>query len=500
MGTCDIERVQNNDDNEQKSNIEVKIKNPVFIKIDGTQFYDVIVPIQSIKDITKGWEIKISERYKKNFEYFISEKAIKIGIIGNSNKGKSFILSKLSKIELPSGTSIKTEGLSIKYPDLTDFPNRKIVLLDSAGLETPVLSSINENLEHNLRVNNNQQNKNLNNSENNENNYFKEKAKEKIITERFLQNYIIYNSDILIVVVGILTYSEQKTLNKIKTKFIREKNLIKPNINLFIIHNLMTYTTIEQVENYIKDTLLQSATFKLEKQTKINTQYGTSTGVCYYEINSNPKIFHLIYANENSEAGKYYNQYTLSFIEKLYEANIDLKGFDIVKSIKERFIEESKDIIEIPKEGKIEFVDKPDNLIKLKTPEILTLKNFVLDELGIQNIMPDGFEPNYSYRKTNDAIIIKIEVPGKFRLNSSIQYNGEYVFIHLNGCKYIEDDEDIENNLYNERKYGNFSLNIPIKQENFVIVDEVPTYQNISGIIKLTYKIKNVGGVVPIGY
>jgi len=31
----------------------------------------------------------------------------------------------------------------------------------------------------------------------------------------------------------------------------------------------MTYTTIEQVENYIKDTLLQSATFKLEKQTKI---------------------------------------------------------------------------------------------------------------------------------------------------------------------------------------------------------------------------------------
>ena len=269
MGTCDIERVQNNDNNEQKPNIEVKIINPVFIKIDGTQFYDVIVPIQSIKDITKGWEIKISERYKKNFEYFISEKALIIGIIGNSNKGKSFILSKLSQIMLPSGTSIKTEGLSIKYPDLTDFPNRRIVLLDSAGLETPVLSSINENLEHNLRVNNNQQNKNLNNSENNENNYFKEKAKEKIITEIFLQNYIIHNSDILILVVGILTYSEQKTLNKIKTKFIREKNLIKPNINLFIIHNLMTYTTIEQVETYIKDTLLQSATFKLEKQTKI---------------------------------------------------------------------------------------------------------------------------------------------------------------------------------------------------------------------------------------
>ena len=33
----------------------------------------------------------------------------------------------------------KTEGLSIKYPELEKFKNRKIVLLDSAGLENPVL-------------------------------------------------------------------------------------------------------------------------------------------------------------------------------------------------------------------------------------------------------------------------------------------------------------------------------------------------------------------------
>ena len=38
---------------------------------------------------------------------------------------------------LPSGT--RTEGLSVKYPELKEFKNRTIVLLDSAGLETPVL-------------------------------------------------------------------------------------------------------------------------------------------------------------------------------------------------------------------------------------------------------------------------------------------------------------------------------------------------------------------------
>ena len=80
-----------------------------------------------------------------------NEKIIKIGVIGNSNKGKSFILSKLSKIDLPSGTSIRTEGLSVKYPDLNVYTNRKIVLLDSAGLETPVLKNIDIKAKKNLK-------------------------------------------------------------------------------------------------------------------------------------------------------------------------------------------------------------------------------------------------------------------------------------------------------------------------------------------------------------
>ena len=116
----------------------VKIYQPIEL-LDPLQFYDVIISISSIKDIIKGWKIKLSDTFIYKQKSLISDPVIKIGIIGNSNKGKSFILSKLSKIELPSGMSIRTEGLSIKYPDLQKFINRKIVLLDSAGLETPVL-------------------------------------------------------------------------------------------------------------------------------------------------------------------------------------------------------------------------------------------------------------------------------------------------------------------------------------------------------------------------
>jgi len=80
------------------------------------------------------------------------------------------------------------------------------------------------------------------------NEYFREKSREKLITELFLQNYIINNSDVLIAVLGILTYSEQKLLMKIKKEIERSKL----NIPLFIIHNLMPYTEVEQVNKYIE--------------------------------------------------------------------------------------------------------------------------------------------------------------------------------------------------------------------------------------------------------
>ena len=177
---------------EKKNNIATQLNK---INKNIEDFYDVIIDIKSIKDINKGWKIKISDKGEKKYNEFKNEKVIKIGVIGNINKGKSFILSKISKINLPYG--IRTEGLRIKYPELEGY--RKIILLDSAGLETPVLKD--EEYYKNKE---------------NENEYFREKSREKLITELFLQNYIINNSDILILVVGILSYSEQKLINRIK--------------------------------------------------------------------------------------------------------------------------------------------------------------------------------------------------------------------------------------------------------------------------------------------
>ena len=491
-------------------------------------FYDVIVDIKSIKDICNGWEIKKSKRAEENYENIKKDEVLKVGIIGNSNKGKSFLLSKISKITLPSGTSIRTEGLSIKYPEINEkYKNRKIVLLDSAGLETPVLKenkrSKNENVKKMNEINQNdneekheneevnkeeneENKKNENNKENeviedeedelpknnkNEKELFREKSREKLITELFLQNYIIYNSDILIVVVGILTYSEQKLLNKIKNEIQRAKL----NKTLFIIHNLMTYTSVKQVEEYIDAILLKSETFNLELGHKIDTSIEDKSGVYYYEKNSDPKIYHFIYANEGSEAGLFYNKFTLDYLENFYKMVTDIKPFDILETVKERFIDISNEIFEQLEKPltKDNFDNSNEKLIKLKNPNKIILKKCLIDELGFSNLKTNGFEPVYNIYKKDDKLIIRVEASGNSNIKSEIFFSGEYTFIRLSGIKKKDKEpHNLRDNIFNSREFGNYTLNIPIKTSDFLLKNEEPSYVEKKGVLMMEYKLDEI--------
>ena len=440
-------------------------------------FYDVIIHINSIKDLNKGWEIEINPKVKKNYENIKKQKIIKIGVIGNSNKGKSFLLSKISKIKLPSGNSIRTEGLSIKYPDLVGFEDRKIALLDSAGLETPVLKS--EKIE----------NDNVENDKIKE--FFKEKSREKLITELFLQNYIINNSDVLITVVGILTYSEQKLLMKIK----KEIKNAKLDLPLFIIHNLIPYTSVEQVNDYIDEFLLKSGTFTLIEGHKVSTKTKSKKGRYFYEENENQKIFHLIYANEDSEAGKYFNKFTLDFLENTYQNVTRLNSFDVIETVKERFIQLSKEIIEKTSEEKIDlnsFDNTNPETIKFKDNKDIILKKCLIDELGFSNLKANGFEPTYNiFKKNDDLIMIRIEVPGNCNLDPpTIEFEGEYNIIKLTGEKKRDKEpQKLDDNIHNTREFGKFNFAIPLKAEEYLLSNEKPKITSKNGIFIIEYKL-----------
>ena len=353
------------------------------------------------------------------------------------------------------------------------YKNRRIVFLDSAPLETPVLNTgdFGRNIEKEI---------------------FKEKLREKIITELFLQNYIINISDILIVVVGILTFSEQKLLNRIRTE-IQRYRLKK---TLLVIHNLITFTSIEQVKEYIIHYLLKSGSFHLEKGHKIITSDYQETGEYFYEKYSDPRVFHLIYANEGSEAGNYYNNFTLKFIESTYMNVTDLNNFDIIESIKERFIEVSKEIIENCYDlGLQDFcINDKDNykFIKLKDEKEITLKTCFIEELGFCNIK-GSFEPTYNFYKpkNENKIIIRIESPGNSEIKSKIKYQGQCTIIQIIGKK----NPDIEpgrllDNIYNSREFGDFIIDIPLKTEDYKILNEKPKIRVASGLFIIEYRLE----------
>ena len=460
--------------NSDDSNKNIIFFNQNIFDVKFEDFYDVIFDINSIKDINLGWEIKMNKNGEKRFNEYKNKEALIIGVIGNSNRGKSFLLSKISKINLPNGTSIRTEGLSIKYPDLEKFVNRKIILLDSAGLETPLLLDKTNNI-----------------TDENINEILKEKARDKLSTEIFLQNFIINNSDSLITVVGILTYSEQKLLNRIREERIKTKKM------LVIIHNLMTFSYIKQVEQYIKNYLLKDATFDLEERKSINTKINNTKNVpYYYERNKSIKIFHLIFANEGSEAGNYYNDFALDFIENTYQTFTDIRPFDCIQRLKERFIELSKELIEKNENNlyfkEDDFIDN-DSILKekrfgLKSKRDIILKKCYIDELGFSNFRNNGFNPNYNYYKKGNKLIIKAEIPGNYSLKCEKKYSGNFTIIELKGnkCK-DKEPEKIEDNIHNTREYGDFIIDIPLILN---LYDKDPIIEKKNGIIKIEYEIR----------
>ena len=177
--------------------------------IDPTQFYDAIIDFDSLKEACvtdKGFDVLFSDKGYENYNIQKKKDAIIVGVIGNANKGKSYILSKISNEELPRGYSVTTKGISVKYPKI-EF--RSLIILDSAGSEAPLINS-------------NMENKNLSNN-NSDIELFTEIARDKIATENFIQEFIYFYSDILIVIVGQLTNDDQKLINRIKLMYGKKK-------------------------------------------------------------------------------------------------------------------------------------------------------------------------------------------------------------------------------------------------------------------------------------
>ena len=316
-----------------------------------------------------------------------------------------------------------------------------------------------------------------------------------LITELFLQNYIYHNCDIIILVVDSLLFPEQKLINRTISLIKQEKT----KKQLYIIHNLKFRGSIKQVKNYIKENLMQNSPFNLDKGEIIINDKNNEKGIYFYEKNSQLNIYHLILAKEGSEAGNFYTKFSLAFLENSYNKVENLEYFDVIQSIKESFIDISKKIFEInDKQSSLKNDDFYDNnndnkFIKLKKEIKIALKNFLINEFNFFNSDINIFAPPYNVfkPKNEDKIIIKIEIPGRYTIKCKIFYKNEDTIISLDGKKRKDKEleNNMDNNIYNTRRFGDFHLDIPLKTEKYPI-NIYPKIYNSKGLIILEFCLK----------
>jgi hypothetical protein len=359
--------------------------------------YDIIIDINSIRFLkSKGWKIYyLKEKEIKTKEILKSSKKIIVSILGHSNRGKTYILQKLSGINLESGYQIQTKGLSIKIPD-----DQNILLLDTQGTNAPLL------LEEDEEDKRNDQNfievlENINLCQ--------------IITNYIIQTFIIKEADTLICVVGMLTSSETIFLNKVKKNCRNTKQLI-------VIHNLVNCHTKRDIEKYKNETLLKNIIINFEE--RVISSFDTSNkedkfNKFYVEVDEEgqgheSEVLHFIFGNDNSKELKNYNESTIKCIQDHIEIKV-IKNTNIIQKL----IEHVNNLSSLVLKNKINIkVNENLDLIKYEDNNEIEPKEIIADELDNITFIGNYYEPNYRYFKKEDKFIIGIDICSRLKEGS----------------------------------------------------------------------------------
>ena len=186
----------------------------------------------------------------------------------------------------------------------------------------------------------------------------------------------------------------------------------------------------------------------------------------YYVENEKKNItYHLIMAKEGTEAGDYYNDFTYQFLKDKFTNFTIRRDLSIIKEVKDRFVEWSKDLLEEKIESdNIEIIEEnqlPKKYIFKPTEKKQKLipKACFSDELGFLFYRNSGYEPSYSsYVEDNKFFSIILEIPG------NVEFEDVYASIDtkeiiISGKKIC--DEESEKIVKSTRLFGKFNLVIP---------------------------------------
>eukprot|EP00667_Euglena_gracilis_P005002 EG_transcript_5025 len=136
-----------------------------------------------------------------------------VTVLGEFNRGKTWVLNRLTGTRLPTGVNIRTEGLSFKRLTLA---RKELALLDTAGAGSPVRSVTPGQLQ------------------------------QKKATEKFLRDVVFECADIFLYVVNDISAEEQIQLHSLALSLEQSS---KEDKRIIVIHNLRERVTEEEMHD-----------------------------------------------------------------------------------------------------------------------------------------------------------------------------------------------------------------------------------------------------------
>ena len=544
MGSTPEKETINQENNNQEKNkilkgsyesrLEVKEKDPL-------DFYDMIIDINSFstkneliwnietKQTKKEEQINLENQIeinqnqnqksnneiqdkKKNDKINLQEENIQkkeigkdnnivIGVIGLGNVGKSYLLSLFLGEDLPTGDSIHTKGISIKKSD-------KLIILDSEGMEAPLTRN---NVSKDFY-----QKDNLAEKEINESDFLIQAiARDKKAVELFIQDFIIEKSDILFIIVGQLTLTEQKLINRIINETNKEK--------IFVIHNLKNLYTKAQIDNYIKDTFKKNIFFN----DIIEQEYKGDNDICNIEnkilleeynkyyiekpIDKSKKgAIHLIMASNVKESeAYYYNKTAFDYVRTEIAAYNKGKKFDVLEELKKFLVKKSERFAESEEMNKVPYtkeditIEEKDGSKYIKIKNKAKLKKCLINQLGFSSFYGTLFSPNYicyidkdKDKENEEKFIIEINTCGQgFTFDNikreEITEDGHKIIISITGKKKLKEYNIIETISSSTMDSGNFRIDIVLDGKKFKFKNTKVVKKKGKGITKFCYSLLN---------
>ena len=494
--------------------------------------YDLEININSILGFLKGWDIVFGKDGREKYEKAKANRDKIFSVIGNKNKGKSFLLSKIVGRDLPNGFSVTTKGLSISFPTGMD----NVALFDSVGFESPLLEIDGD--EYRLKSENKEKDEEFYKKMNEldkqikklkkekskleiirqkENEYFRERnlfrknipnkdgqlidlTNERRVTDFFLQRFIIENAHVILLVVGKLSIDDQFFLNKLTTLIKEEKGRFLQKV--IVIHNLMTMEKKEVVEDYIEKTLKKSLTFTLKAKNDLMIEGERAkkpyNRYIYFEKNDDSDkngrkgIIHIIMAKYGTEAGDYYNYSAIDYIRKAGHTVYNTEEFDVIGKLKEYFCKVGDTILKLEnpnekiKPENIKLInDKGKSKLILNYDKKIELETFYGDFINFTFGEPK-FTPEYYLVSTDpEYVILYLDCPGETIVESvEIKYPNQITTIFIKGYRKKIEFKTMGRNFGS----GNFNLKIVLDGVNGDITKEKIIEPAINGFYKIKFK------------